>query len=77
MLLSDLRVDVLDYKASQYDDNGSSSVRLFRRKLLETDEVDEVRRLERLRLSTGEGACLLIASCIRSGSTSSCARVSL
>lgn len=41
MLLSDMKVDVLDCKASQYDDNGSSSVRLFRRRLLETDEVDE------------------------------------
>lgn len=40
MLLGDMKVDVVDKYSSLHDESGS--LRLFRRKLLETDELDEV-----------------------------------
>ncbi|GMF25915.1 unnamed protein product [Phytophthora fragariaefolia] len=40
MLLGDMKVDVMDGYSSLHDDIGN--LRLFRRKLLETDELDEV-----------------------------------
>lgn len=39
MLLGDMKVDAVDGRTSQHNTEGSS--RLFRRKLLETDELDE------------------------------------
>jgi hypothetical protein len=42
LLLSDMQVDVVEGYTSLHDTDGS--LRLFRRKLLETDELDEVCR---------------------------------
>ncbi|KUF85931.1 hypothetical protein AM587_10008431 [Phytophthora nicotianae] len=41
MLLGDMKVDVIEGSSSLHDQDGN--LRLFRRKLLETDELDEVR----------------------------------
>lgn len=41
LLLGDMKVDVVEGYSSLHDNDGN--LRLFRRKLLETDELDEVR----------------------------------
>lgn len=42
LLLSEMKVEVTSGDSTQYDGDGGSNSRLFRRKLLETDELDEV-----------------------------------
>ncbi|TMW55845.1 hypothetical protein Poli38472_008493 [Pythium oligandrum] len=44
MMLSDMKVDVVGPDASFDDDDGSTTIRLFRRRLLETDEIDYLRQ---------------------------------
>jgi hypothetical protein len=52
MMLGEMKVDVVGATSSEVGD-GNSNTRLFRRKLLETDEVDQVRELLVLKVITG------------------------